>query len=134
MREEQLKMTVEWCNENDTRWWSPVKSEIFLLAKGRHTVNKRLNGETSTEEEKTYCWLIKRKTQLSAFLELKEPLLPSLNQRNWWKKKEKETTEIEKKKTRKKTESFTRCKETFVISGLVCVLQEISCNILFVKK
>ena len=53
-REEQLANAVLYCQENNCRGFTAVKSGLFSLIKDCRTVNKRLGGG-SIGDEKEYC-------------------------------------------------------------------------------
>lgn len=80
-RENQLNKAVEWCKENGTRGWSAVKSGMFPLIKDRRTINKRLDGEIQTGEEKSYCSILTNEEENSIvrFLKNKNRCFQGLN-------------------------------------------------------
>jgi len=54
-KEKQLDAAVEWCNQNNVKGYTAIKSCKFPLIKNRRTIDKRLDGEIVTGQEKNYC-------------------------------------------------------------------------------
>ena len=54
-KRKQLDDAILWCQENNVRGHSAVKSGLFLLVKNERTVNKRLDGKILNGTEKAYC-------------------------------------------------------------------------------
>ena len=55
---EQLKAAVAWCAENGARGYAALKTGQFPLIKDRETINKRLDGNIVTGEERAYCTIL----------------------------------------------------------------------------
>ena len=54
LREKQLLNAVLYCQQNNCRGYTAVKSGLFPLIKDCRTINKRLDGG-SIGDEKEYC-------------------------------------------------------------------------------
>ena len=54
-KKKQMDEAILWCQENNVRGHSAVKSELFPLIKNERTINKRFDGKIINGSEKAYC-------------------------------------------------------------------------------
>ena len=81
VKEEQLNNAVSWCRENNRRGWAAINSGLFPLIKDLRTINKRLDGEIRSGEEKNYCSILTNEEEISVvrFLKNKNCCFQGLN-------------------------------------------------------
>ena len=57
-KDRQLKEAVQYCLDNNVRGHSALKTGRFHLIKDRETINRRLDGQVITGEERSYCTIL----------------------------------------------------------------------------
>lgn len=57
-KQAQISKAVEWCQENGKRGWAALKTGQFPLVGDVKTINRRLDGDVTHDEEKSYCSIL----------------------------------------------------------------------------
>ena len=57
-KNDQLAKAVKYCQENECRGHSALKTGMFPLIKDRQTNNRRLDGKVQTGDERSYCTIL----------------------------------------------------------------------------